>query len=65
MDKNKHCCNICGKELPWDNLIWINSSFGVCEHCHGKIPQHINEKIQDEDYDEETRQFLDNLGANY
>ena len=58
-------CHICGKDMPWDDLIWINSSFGVCENCYDIIPEHINQNIEEENYDEETREFLDNLGAIY
>lgn len=65
LNKDIHCCNVCGKELQWDENIWINSSFGVCEDCHDKIPENINLDIQEERYTEEVKNFLDELGASY
>ena len=64
-EENVHCCSICGKPMEWDNNIWINSSFGVCEECYDTIPEDIKLNIEEEHYDEETRKFLDDLGASY
>ena len=60
-----HCCSICGKPLKWDDNIWINSSFGVCQDCYNNIPKKIHKNIEEENYDEKTRKYLDNLGASY
>lgn len=64
-EENVHCCSICGKPMEWDDNIWINSSFGVCQDCYDSIPEEIRENIAEEKYDEETRKYLDNLGASY
>lgn len=63
-EENVHCCSICGKPMEWDDSIWINSSFGVCEECYDTITK-IKLNIEEENYDEETRKFLDDLGASY
>ena len=64
-EENVHCCAICGKPLKWDDNIWINSSFGVCQDCYDGIPKEIRENIEEENYDEETRKYLDEIGASY
>ena len=64
-EENVHCCSICGKPLEWDDNIWINSSFGVCEECYDIIPEDIKLNIEEERYTKETRKFLDDLGASY
>jgi len=65
-EENVHCCNICGKPLEWDDNIWINSNFGVCEDCYNKIPQRIQDKIEEELYEEEeVKNYLDSVGAIY
>ena len=64
-EENVHCCSICGKPMEWDDNIWINSSFGVCQECYDSIPEEIREKIEEECYDEETRKYLDDIGASY
>lgn len=64
-EENVHCCSICGKPMEWDDNIWINSSFGVCEECYDTIPEDIKLNIEEENYDEKTRKFLDDLGASY
>lgn len=60
-----HRCSICGKPMEWDDNIWINSSFGVCQDCYEKIPEDVRENISDENYDEKTKKYLDDLGAIY
>lgn len=60
-----HCCSICGTPNEWDDNIWINSSVGVCPKCYNKIRKDIREHIAEENYNEETRKYLDNLGASY
>ena len=52
--------------LEWDDNIWINSNFGVCEDCYNKIPQRIKDKIEEELYEEEeVKNYLDSVGAIY
>lgn len=60
-----HHCNVCGRTMYWKDFIWINSNFGVCEDCHNKIPQDINEEIQEENYNEKVAKFLNEIGASY
>ena len=60
-----HHCNICGKEMKWDDNIWVNGGFGVCEECHSKMPKDINEKLQEEDYDKTVLEYLHDIGATF
>lgn len=69
MDKeygtNTHYCNMCGEDKYCDNLVWINSTVGLCWDCYKTIPENIKEKLECEDYDAETREWLDSHGINY
>lgn len=64
-EENVHCCSICGKPMVWDDNIWVNSSFGVCQECYDAIPGDIRLNIEEERYTKKTRKYLDDLGANY
>lgn len=44
---NTYGCAICGKRVDWDDVIWFNSSDGVCDECYSKIPQNILDDIED------------------
>lgn len=63
--ENVHLCNICGKETEWDDAIWINSSFGVCENCINIIPDEIRDNIEEEHYDNITTYWLLSRGASF
>lgn len=53
-----HKCGICGKEMNWDDGIWVNEKHGICEECHSKM----NEAV--ERYDEMiTIDYLACIGA--
>ena len=56
---------MCGKEYEWDDLVWINSSVGLCWDCYEKIPENIRENLADEIYDTDTKKWLDEHDVSY
>lgn len=40
---------MCGDRFDWDTeIIWVTSSFGLCERCHDKLSQEELEEYQRE-----------------
>lgn len=40
-------CDICGKRRDWaTEIIWITSSFGVCEDCYDIMTEEEKRKIR-------------------
>ena len=50
-DEDTYSCEICGRRHKWDDLVWLNSSYGVCEHCDKKIPKEIRKKLLEDIWD--------------
>lgn len=65
MSKYTHDCNICYRTMDWDDLIWLNPNFGVCERCYDDIPDKVKDDIREEYYTVNTIHWLDMAGANY
>ena len=36
-DDNTYGCDKCGERFDWNDIIWITSSYGVCEECYGRM----------------------------
>lgn len=48
MKDNTYGCDICGERKDWDKeIIWITSSYGVCESCYEKLTEEELEKIRE------------------
>jgi ribosome-binding protein aMBF1 (putative translation factor) len=48
---NTYGCDICGERKDWDNeIIWITSSYGVCEKCYNALTNEDKDKIR-KDYE--------------
>ena len=48
---NTYGCDICGKRKDWDNeIIWITSTYGVCEDCFNKLTNEDLDNIR-QDYE--------------
>ena len=41
-------CDICGERYEWDDIVWMTSSYGVCEHCYDTLTEHQKELIYKE-----------------
>ena len=39
-------CDMCGTRKPYNEIIWLTSSFGVCEHCHEELTEEEKERLQ-------------------
>lgn len=49
MDEKTYHCDICGDPKDWDNeIIWITSSFGICDICYDKLNSDELERIRTE-----------------
>ena len=43
---NDYGCDICGKRKDWDKeIIWITSSYGICDECYDKLSKEELEKL--------------------
>ena len=48
---NTYGCDICGERKDWDKeIIWITSTYGVCEECYNKLTNEVLDNIR-QDYD--------------
>ena len=44
VEEDFYGCDVCGLRFPWDDINWLTSSYGVCEHCYAKLtPEQIKE----------------------
>lgn len=57
-EKETYHCDVCGKEIDWNDVLWVNSSFGVCDECLEKIPRAIHQKISDDILDVEVELWV-------
>lgn len=68
-NEDTHCCNMCGKRIKWDDNIWINSNFGICQDCYDRyyseFPEDVKGDIEDWDYTPKARKYLDSVGSSY
>ena len=45
--KNTYGCDICMTFKDWDTeIIWITSSYGVCEKCYNKLTKEQLEELR-------------------
>lgn len=48
---NTYGCDICGDRKDWDKeIIWITSSYGVCEGCYNRLTNEDLDNIR-QDYE--------------
>lgn len=41
-------CDICGARKDWDNeIVWITSSYGVCNECYNKLTKEEIEELRE------------------
>ena len=39
-------CDVCSERKNWDNeIIWLTSTYGVCEKCYDALPKDKIEEI--------------------
>lgn len=43
-EKQDYRCDVCGGQQPWECIVWLTSSYRVCETCCGKMTE--EEKAQ-------------------
>lgn len=49
MNDKTYSCNGCGQRLDFDrDVIWVTSSYGLCEKCYDKLSEAELEKIREE-----------------
>ena len=48
VEENFYGCDKCGLRFPWDDINWITSSYGVCEHCRAKLSEEDVKEIEEE-----------------
>ena len=42
-------CDICGDRFDWENeIIWLNSGYGVCPKCYDTLSETEKERLYDE-----------------
>ena len=58
-EEDSYSCDICGKRHKWDDIVWLSSSYGVCEDCVDKIPDDIRQKIEDDVWDLDVEMWVD------
>jgi hypothetical protein len=47
MEKYQYCCQKCGKIKDWDaEIVWITSSYGVCQDCYDSMSEDEIERIR-------------------
>lgn len=47
--ENTYCCDKCGNKKDFDKeIVWITSSYGVCEECYQKLTEEELEKLEKE-----------------
>ena len=48
-EDNTYGCDICGESFDWDDgIVWLTSSFGVCDECYSRLSQEEKERIYEE-----------------
>lgn len=46
--KNTYSCDMCSALKDWDSeIIWITSSYGVCEECYNELTREQLEEIRE------------------
>ena len=63
IDGDTYHCDICGEQHQWEDIVWVSSSFGLCQDCYCKLPTHIKEKMIDENFDDEVMDYLRSKGV--
>ena len=62
MDEEEYLygCDICGERKDCaSDIVWLTSSFGVCQDCYDKIPYEIRLKMQEDCFDNEVQAWID------
>lgn len=45
----KYSCDVCENRLSWDReIIWLNSSYGVCPKCYDNMTEKEREEKRTE-----------------
>lgn len=48
-DANTYGCDICGARKDYDEeIIWITSTYGVCEECYNTLTNEEKDKIRND-----------------
>ena len=48
-DDNTYGCDMCGERKDYDKeIIWITSTYGVCEDCYNKLTNEDKDKIRND-----------------
>ena len=48
-DANTYGCDICGARKDYDEeIIWITSTYGVCEECYNTLTNEDKDKIRND-----------------
>lgn len=48
-DADTYGCDICGTRKDFDEeIIWITSTYGVCEECYNKLTNEDKDKIRND-----------------
>ena len=48
-DANTYGCDICGTRKDFDEeIIWITSTYGVCEECYNTLTNEDKDKIRND-----------------
>ena len=55
-DAADYRCDICGKTIPYDDTMWLNSWFGLCPDCYDEMDEEDKELMRDNDNDSELTQ---------
>ena len=46
-DKYTYHCDECGAEKDWDSeIIWLTSSYGLCQECYDKLTEEEREELR-------------------
>lgn len=43
-EKQDYGCDVCGGRQPWEGIVWLTPSYGVCEACYSRMAE--EEKAQ-------------------
>ena len=49
MEDNTYGCDMCGARKDYDEeIIWITSTYGVCEGCYNRLTNEDKDKIRND-----------------